>query len=496
MIAILVFDSVSVAVRDRMLDSGKLPHLASLVEDGRRHSLETPARDFAAGAFYTLYSGVELGDHGIFYPFQWSPGDQRVRPAGRFPAPPAVWERLAGTGRRSLVIDPYECRPPVSFDGKLISGWGFEERVVLPRWSRPRGTGRALARSMGRGPNATEIFGAPSVSRLLELRRRLVEAPARVARAATSMLERERFDLVWLTFSAAHLAGHQFWDTSQISDRVNGDRRAELERALEDVYVAVDDALGRVLAALPEDADVIACSAVGMDVNTSRADLLPGMVSAVLSGGAGPASSGAAWRLRSAIPAGFRGAVSRSLPARAALELTARIESRGIEPGLTRAFAHPADNQGYVRFNLRGREREGAVDAADADALEEEISEGLRSFRDPDGAPAVSAVERPDAYRGVHAERLPDLVVHWSQTPATRLERVDSREFGTIMRQGAGSGRSGNHTAGDAWAIVRPGSSSHRETGRRPRLADVAATAAAVCGDEADGLAGQSLLET
>ena len=169
--------------------------------------------------------------------------------------------------------------------------------------------------------------------------------------------------------------------------------RALLASALDEVYVAVDRAFGRVLAALPAGADVIVTSAVGMGVNTSRADLLPEMLAAVLVGGPiEPGGAGAIWRLRAAMPAGLRGAIARAIPDRAALALTARLELRGIDWANTRAFAHPADNQGYVRLNLRGRERGGVVAPEAAEGLMEEISAGLAAFQDPDGAPAVASV--------------------------------------------------------------------------------------------------------
>jgi predicted AlkP superfamily phosphohydrolase/phosphomutase len=494
-IAVLVFDSASVSLLDAMLDAGRLPNVAGLLERGRRFELETPARDFPAGAFYTLHSGVDIGDHGIFYPFQWDPEHQRARPADRFDAPPAVWERLARAGRRTLAIDPYECRAPERYEGTLVSGWGFEERTVLPAWSRPLIARRALARDFGRPRRATEVFGRPRAGQLIALRRRLLEAPGRVADAAVHLLSLEHFDLAWLTFSASHIAGHQFWDLSQLAESwVNVDRRVVLERTLADVYGRVDEAIGRVLTALPAEADVILCSAVGMDVNASRADLLPQMLSAVLSGGPVPEPSGV-WRLRGALPAGLRGAVAELLPRPLALELTARLELSGVDRSAVRAFAHPADNQGYIRFNLRGRERDGVVDPADSNALAEEIAEGLASFRDADGTPTVAAVERVrDRYPGARADRLPDLVVRWTERAATRLELVRSPRFGEVRRHGAGSGRSGNHTPGGAWAIIAPGRSALRDLGRAPRLADVAATVAARCDAETEGLTGAPLL--
>ncbi|MDQ3678436.1 MAG: alkaline phosphatase family protein [Actinomycetota bacterium] len=500
MICVLQFDAASVAVIDRMLAAGRLPTLAGLIERGRRIELRTPADHFAAGAFYTLYSGVELGDHGLFYPFQWDAGSQRARYATAFEAPPAIWERLARAGLRTLAIDPYESRPPREWRGTYVCGWGFTDRVVLPRWSLPRDASRELSRRYGRGPHATEIFGRPTTRELLALREKLIAAPARVADAATTLLSRETYELVWLTFSAAHLAGHQFWDLSQLGDEPDERARGLLADALEAVYAAVDEAFARVLSALPDDADVIVTSAVGMDVNTSRADLLPEMLAAVVSGAPLSANGngdrpGAIWRLRAAIPAGARGAIAQALPDRVALELTSRLELRGIDWSRTAAFAHPADNQGYVRLNLRDRERDGIVDRDAADELAARIAAGLQTFLDPDGERAVASVDRvAERHPGARVDLLPDLVVQWSPRPATTLPGVESAEFGAVVRRGAGSGRSGNHTPGDAWAVVAPGASGLVEPGGAAHLADVPRSIAAVCGVDAEGLAGEPLL--
>jgi hypothetical protein len=63
------------------------------------------------------------------------------------------------------------------------------------------------------------------------------------------------------------------------------------------------------------------------------------------------------------------------------------------------------------------------------------------------------------------------------------------------MRRGVGSGRSGNHTEGDAWALVVPGRSRLVEPTRPPRLEDIAATAVALAGESTDAMVGQPLLE-
>jgi hypothetical protein len=63
------------------------------------------------------------------------------------------------------------------------------------------------------------------------------------------------------------------------------------------------------------------------------------------------------------------------------------------------------------------------------------------------------------------------------------------------MRHGVGSGRSGNHTEGDAWALVVPGASRSATPSRPPRLEDIAATAIALSGADAPELVGEPLLE-
>jgi predicted AlkP superfamily phosphohydrolase/phosphomutase len=481
-IAVLQFDSPDRRLLSRLLAEGCLPSLARLQEAGRFHELESPAARFPAAAYQDLYRGVETGRHGLFYPFQWSAADGRIRLAHSFDAPMPIWERLARAGRRTLAIDPYESHPPRGNAGVLVAGWGIRERVVLGRWSRPRSAWLRLARAHGRPPVVTETFGPHTPPQLDALRARLLEGPARVAAAAADLCRGERFDLVWLTFAASHLAGHRLW--------------TEEGEALAEVYEATDRAIGLTLEALPADADLIVCSPLGMTADASRADLLPGMLAAVLGkgdGGEGARDSGSMWRLRAAVPSGLRAAAAAAVPDRLALEVTARLELRGVDWARTPAFAHPSDNQGYVRLNLAGREREGIVDPVDAEGLLDTVAEGLLTYRDPDGVSVVRGIDRVLHDREGDTEaRLPDLVVRWRRAPSHPVVR--SARFGEVRRHGSGSGRSGNHTDGDAWALLVPGQSSFADPGRPARLSDVAATIAELTGIPRGDLTGRPLL--
>jgi predicted AlkP superfamily phosphohydrolase/phosphomutase len=503
MIAVIQFDAASARLLERLGGEGRLPNLQALRRRGTELELESPAAHFPASTYQDLYRGVEVGEHGLFYPFQWAAADQRIRLAGSFDAPPPIWERLGRRGRSTLAIDPYECHRPHAAQGALLCGWGMRERVVLERWSVPDGGDRAPRRRHGRPPDVTEVFGAQTPRELRRLRDRFLVAPRRVADLAIERLRERSFDLAWIVFAAPHLAGHRLWEVpSYLGDEaIDQEERQRLDGTLAEVYEEVDVQLGRVLAALPDDCDLIACSVLGMDENTSRADLLPEMLTAVLSGSESPrnsadSDSGAIWRLRAALSGRARSTVAAAMPDRLALELTARLELRGVDWSQTRAFAHPADNQGYIRLNRAGREQAGIVGESEGAELVAQIEDGLLDFRDPDGQSAVTAVEEvAGRFPGAAAERLPDLVVRWRPTSSVALDALHSPRFGTVRRRGHGSGRTGNHTDGDAWAILVPGSGKTRELGRPAKVVDIPATVAAHCDIPLEGLSGEPLLE-
>ena len=501
MIAILQFDCVSLPHFHRLLNEGRLPALANLRARGHWVPLETPALQWEGATYFTLYSGKDVKEHGIYFPFLWSAADQRVRPQDDYPIPEAVWERLARSGKRSLVIDPYEGKPPKVMAGKALSGWQFKHKVTLRRWSIPQGLDRQLERRFGGPSLVEEVYGRPSVPYLARMRERLLAAPKRAVDVATALLAEEQFDLVWITLSACHIAGHWFLDPSRLPlDHSDQRTKAKLDATLGDAYAAVDEALSDILACLPPNTDLIVLSPSSMGPSASRTHVLPGMLQAVLGGkGIGISehknSGNFLWRLRAAISPDLRASVARILPDDWAMQLTARLEMRGIDWAKTRAFMVPSGDCGFLRLNLSGRERDGIVDPQEADQLLEQIASGLLTFRDPDGTPAVKRVElvTQSAKERTLSNPLPDLIVHWSDQLPPHLAGAYSPQFGEVPSSGWGSGRTGEHRD-EAWALVIPGSAKRITPLKPPHIMDIVPTICSVLGVDREGLAGQPLL--
>src|SRR2546425_1153689 len=184
MLALFGFDATSVPLVRSMLAEGSLPALQGLLDRGQWRDLDSPTTHFPSATFPTVYSGVDVGDHGLYYPFVWSPRHQRLRVGARLPQPEMAWEWLTRSGRRTLVIDPYECNPAGGEAGRVVSGLQFRNRVVLRSWSSGVDGRRKPGRELGRPRHLDEVFGQPSVAGLLRMRDQLMRVPDRAAEFA------------------------------------------------------------------------------------------------------------------------------------------------------------------------------------------------------------------------------------------------------------------------------------------------------------------------
>ncbi len=488
MLALIVLDAMPASLLDELEGEGRLPRLAEVRRESTLLELTTPAAQFPAGVFPTMWSGVPLEEHGLHYPFMWDAAGQRVRYVDWFAYPETLWDRVSRAGGRVLVVDPYEAARSTGSVGLVVAGWQFTNRVVLRPFSVPGGARRRWERRFTPAPRVEEVFGETDERSLRQLAARLLAGPPRVADLVIAALPDVRPDVLVACFPSIHLGGHRLYDPAAVVEGISPRAAAELRRALTEIVVAADAAMGRIIDALPGDADVVVFSPIGMAADSSRTDVLGNLLTAVIDGTrlSGDKVEGS-WGFRAAVPTSLRARVAAALPDRVAIEVASRLELRGTDWSATRAFTVPADVGGMIRFNVRGRERDGIVGPDDVPALAAEVATGLQSFGFEDGAPAIAGVDVvAELFGGGQGScLLPDLVVRWSDRPSRRGEVLHSQRYGSIRRSGGASGRSGNHTE-DAWALVRP--TSGRATGRqRADIVDIAATAFSRFGLESAG---------
>ena len=371
------------------------------------------------------------------------------------------WRDLSETGYRVVAVDMPMTYAPEAFNGVEFSGWASHDRLMPPA-SYPPSTLRWIHRQFGVQPFAPEECRLERKNSLFMLRDHLIQSTSHVADLVKELMGREAWDLFLVAFGATHRGGHKLWGLSGIIGKTRSEDRVELSHALQDVYVACDLAVARIVKEAGDGVTTLIFSLHGMGPNTSRAHLMPTMLARILGREKihtkrleqDPRDH--LLRLRGYLPPEWRDRVSRLLPLSLQRKLTTfqhpEHQFDGIDWNLTSAFSLVADLQGYIRINLRGREVAGIVEPGkEYDQLCEAIKEGFGTFVDAHtGNPIVKSVVRSDKLfaAGCRLDCLPDLIVLWSSSPAANHRVITSAQFGNIRWATPGlnpDGRSGNH---------------------------------------------------
>jgi predicted AlkP superfamily phosphohydrolase/phosphomutase len=405
---------------------GSAPTFAKLWETAAFAPTENP-KGFIVGATWpTLWSGVWPNRHGSYSTRQLVSGTYELRPAS--PAEISCepfWMPIARAGRRVRVYDV----PLVSLSSHAncvhVVEWGGHDRIHGAQSSPPEEL-EALDRQVGAYALGMECDEYVKRGAWIELHDDLLRGVEQRTQATLHAISQPEWDLLATVFAESHCAGHNLW------------RHREL---LEDVYVAVDRAVGEILAALPPDTTAVVVLSHGVAPAFGGEHLI-GEVVRRLDDSYGTPSRAVTMRERVARPVGrwIHQRRSRNADGTRPGSLQSVDSSR-------RFFSVPSIGmESYVRFNLAGREPRGRVrPGADVELLTESLRRDLLDLVDQEtGQQVVRDVWRTaDVYSG-SIDVLPDLVIEWE--PTAPCSRVGSPRIGVVEKQRGGI-RAGEHRA-------------------------------------------------
>jgi predicted AlkP superfamily phosphohydrolase/phosphomutase len=479
-------DGFDPSIAERLMAEGALPNLRRLRDTGAGLRLDHGAAKRTGLAWEHVASGLAPADAERWSAVAFDPLTYRAtqRPALTTPF-------AAGLGGRILVFDPpyFDLARAPGVDG-LVS-WGAHDPGVA-RAARPAGLLAEMEERFGPYPATQWIYGFvwPSAERTRRMGEDLVRAVELRADIA-EWLYAERFrdwDLGLMVVSELHSAAEALWHGVDPAHPLHLLPSAGPARVgLESVYEACDRLVGRMIERLPD-----ACFAVfnlhGMGANNADvADmvLLPELLYRHAFGKACAGDGG--WSVTEAgVPViagegGWEDEIDRALPRalqrpgrirRLASAVRRRLAGDGADGDLgldwmpsaryrrfwplMPAFALPSFYDGQIRINLKGREAEGVVDAADyraaCDAVEALLRECRDALTDQAVVTAIHREDRPDRPAGPDA----DLLVEWSGAPLGLVHPQYGR-IGPFPYR-----RPGGHTGGKgvAWLHgpgIRPG---------------------------------------
>jgi predicted AlkP superfamily phosphohydrolase/phosphomutase len=400
----------------------KLPALSKLMRTGAYAPLRTVMPCATLPNWTTFLTGTDPGVHGVF-DFTEREG-YRVRfTGGTSRRVPTVAARLDAQGLVCACIGFPGTWPPERLrKGVFISGWdspvAFEADASFV-WP-PRLFAELTERFGPMRFDEFDQFNADTLAWHETLADGLVKRVARRTELALHLLETRAWDFFAFYFGESDTAAHHLWSLHDPASPRRPDHvTPQARRGLERVYVAIDDAIGRLHAASGVRVELTIVSDHGSGGSSDKvlylnkvlcdAGLLrfrPGRTMGRLARHAKDlALRRLSPRLRQVI---FRGS-SSAMPG----WLESRARFGAIDMQGTAAFSEELNYFPSVCFNVKGREPEGQIEPDEIPRFTRRLEDALQSVRDPWTGQRVvrRVVPREEAYRGPLVDRAPDVLI-------------------------------------------------------------------------------------
>jgi predicted AlkP superfamily phosphohydrolase/phosphomutase len=365
-VVVIGMDGATFDVIDPLIEQGLLPNLAALQRRGSSAVLETIVPAISPPAWTSATTGVNPGKHNIFDFFHMSAaGPQPLLTSSLDRRAHPLWYFLNEDGVRTGLMNIPMTFPPDRVDGFFISGFPFG-RATSGFTYPPE-----LEAELGEYP--LDLFGESlppgQEGRLLAHFRHTFDRQAEVA---LELMARKDWDLFWVVFTGTDKVMHFFW---KFADPEHPDYdpvlAAEYGTAIRDMFVRVDEEIGKLVELAGPDADIVVMSDHGMGPIYRELRLLNWLSQEGFYSPAGPGGQ----------PAG-------------------------------EAFP-PGPFSGLVRVSQKGRDFGGTIrPGRETEDVAERVRERLLEVKDPaTGEPfAERVVLRDEVFHGPYTKNAPDIL--------------------------------------------------------------------------------------
>ena len=374
-VLVVGWDGAGFELVDPLLAAGRLPNLAALAARGVQAELESTVVPISSAAWCAATTGRNPGGSGVYSFFEPVPESYDVELiSSRSNRATPVWRTLGRRGLRSVVWGVPVTYPPEPIPGVLVAGMLSPPDGVYthPPELAARLRARGFVPDLGMWRSDAPITDPAAVEQQIAIKEREL----------CEVLEAEDWSLAWIVFKSLDVLSHAEYDGA-----LDGRVALLLER--------LDRSLGLLIEAAGSDVDVVVLSDHGFRAYRRAFNVHTWLV-----------ENGYALAREEAPAAAGPGPLA---------EVGAREQRRflaGLDLARTRAFGTKAEGHfGGLRFNVAGREPEGALAPEDVPAFFAELRRGLLGLRGPGGRAVVREVwSARELYPGPFAEHLPDLL--------------------------------------------------------------------------------------
>src|SRR5579875_2415645 len=347
-------------------------------------------------AWASLVTGRNPGAHGVFAFRRLAPDryEPRELANARDLRAPTLWDIAGSAGLTVGVVNV-----PPSYPLRRVNGFVVGCLLTPPgeeRFTEPPEVAAELGpyRIDAEVPRALDPAAPDYEARALAYLDALVTQTRLRTEAVLRLAGRRPCDLLGVVFYAPDRAQHLFWPYAATPHASGNPRVAAAVAAL---YAAVDDAVGRLVAAAGPEATVVLVSDHGFAPAPTRLVRVNRWLVAE-----GLLVRRPLWSLRRKI-------IRRWLPARFDTD-----DYILLDRARSRAWCVPLDGPGEaaVWVHVRGRYPLGCVaPGREYESVRDHIVAGLRELRDADGSTVFAGVwRREELYHGPYATEAPDVI--------------------------------------------------------------------------------------
>ncbi|MEM7758542.1 MAG: alkaline phosphatase family protein [Cyanobacteria bacterium P01_A01_bin.40] len=419
-------------------DSGKLPVLKSLKEQGVWGKLASPPLMADDAAWASFSTSVSPAEHGRFF---WKSFHSGSYDTPQFSAQDwkhePFWNVLSQANKKVAIIDVPKCQLSKDLNGIQLANWLVHGRDDKTGSFPPSFAPDILSRygnDQNDCPNSDEylcLMETLSTEKLRLLLQRLINSVERKLSVATEVLNQGNWDLFLTVFKESHCVGHQFWHLlDEGHPQYDQVLAHELGDAIEKIYQLIDRSVGKLLELSDPDTNVIIFSNLGMAANYTGESYLDEILN----------------RLESPVPPRFQPKYRKLIKVKNRIQK--KITRRELHLNAHRKAFQLEHNEisGAIRINLKDREPAGRISPGrELEKFCAKLSQDLIDLVDPNtGNPIVKQVIRTETlFTGNHQDCLPDLLVEWRRDAL--ITSVASKKIG-LLRVNKPPYRTGNHT--------------------------------------------------
>lgn len=416
-VLIIGFDGADWKILKPLLDENKVPNIAKLIREGFSSPLNSTTPPMTLPSWSSMLSGATPGVHGIFDFVHKKEGAWRLQfSSAKDRAVPTIHEWLSEQGKRVVSIAVPTTWPPKPVNGVVVSGFDSPVATGIDgSFCYPEEIYSQIEEKFGglRFADFQESdIGEGWHDKALQLLHKEIKRKTEIG---LWILDQERWDCFMLLFGESDTVSHHFWafHDSESPRHPTEPKFSHLQAAIFDIYVALDQALGKFLDAGAADI-VCICSdhgfggagdyALFLNRYLEQKGWLEYRKQAQVQGtrfGAGILDKVREVGLRH-IPHQLQGKIFRRLPRRLVNFVESRNRFGNINFQQTRAISDEMNYAATIRLNVpQDKERE----------IFERLRQDLLDWKVDGQHPVKEVYYREDVYQGELVYRSPEVVL-------------------------------------------------------------------------------------